>query len=100
MSEELSIKKFYENREIFVTGGSGFVGKTLIEKLLRSCDGLKKIYLLMRPKEGQSASDRIKNFADDHVKLRIFFKNLIILRNQFSRFLMFCGKLTRIIIKN
>lgn len=74
MSEELLIKKFYENREIFVTGGSGFVGKTLIEKLLRTCDGLKKIYLLMRPKKGQSASDRIKNFVDGHVKFTMFFK--------------------------
>ncbi|XP_046803098.1 uncharacterized protein LOC111674798 [Lucilia cuprina] len=53
------IKEFFENSEIFVTGGSGVVGKALIEKLLRSCN-VKKIYVLLRPKKNVSIEDRLE----------------------------------------
>lgn len=56
-----SIPEFYENQEIFITGASGFLGKVLVEKLLRSCGDLKTIYVLMRPKKGDSIEQRIKN---------------------------------------
>ena len=29
------IQKFYENSNVFITGGTGFLGKLIIEKLLR-----------------------------------------------------------------
>lgn len=32
---ESAIQKFYEGTSVFVTGGTGFLGKQLIEKLLR-----------------------------------------------------------------
>lgn len=54
-----SITEFYKDQEIFVTGGSGFMGKVLIEKLLRSCTGIKVIYVLIRPKKGKSIEERI-----------------------------------------
>lgn len=62
--EETSIKKFYDGAEIFITGGSGFVGRVLIEKLLRSCEGISKIFLLMRPKKGIEAKKRIEKLTD------------------------------------
>lgn len=62
-----SIKKFYEGAEIFITGGSGFLGKVLIEKLLRSCPDIKRIYLLLRPKNGMSDSERISKFSNNKV---------------------------------
>jgi len=46
------ISKFYSGRSVFVTGGSGFVGKQIVEKLMRSCPDIECIYLLMRPKRG------------------------------------------------
>lgn len=56
-----SIPEFYANQEIFITGASGFLGKVLVEKLLRSCGDLKTIYVLIRPKKGNSIEQRIKN---------------------------------------
>lgn len=31
-----AIQRFYDGRVVFITGGSGFMGKLLIEKLFRS----------------------------------------------------------------
>jgi fatty acyl-CoA reductase len=55
----VSIPEFYNGRSIFITGGTGFMGKVLVEKLLRSCPGIKSIYMLMRPKRGQEIRDRL-----------------------------------------
>ena len=55
-----SIPEFYAEQEIFVSGGSGFMGKVLIEKLLRSCPKLKTIYVLLRPKKGKSIEERLE----------------------------------------
>ncbi|KAM8703105.1 hypothetical protein ACLKA7_005437 [Drosophila subpalustris] len=57
---------FYKNKTIFITGGSGFVGKVTIEKLLRSTD-VKRIYVLIRPKKGQEVQDRIAGWKDEVV---------------------------------
>jgi len=56
-----TIPNFYANREIFITGGTGFTGTAIIEKLLRSCPEIKRIYLLIRPKKGKSVADRLKS---------------------------------------
>ncbi|KAG5684738.1 hypothetical protein PVAND_013952 [Polypedilum vanderplanki] len=59
-----SIPEFYSNRELFVTGATGFIGKVLIEKLLRSCSDLKCIYILLRPKKGKSVDERLKQLIE------------------------------------
>lgn len=46
-----NIAKFYENRGILVFGATGFVGKVLVEKLLRACENLKVIYIVVRGKK-------------------------------------------------
>ena len=55
-----SIPQFYAGRSIFITGATGFMGKVLIEKLLRSCPDIQDIFLLMRPKKGTSIDDRLR----------------------------------------
>lgn len=55
-----SVAEFYEGKTVFITGGTGFMGKVLLEKLLRSCPGVSKIYLLIRPKKGENAQERLQ----------------------------------------
>lgn len=64
----LSINDFFQDAVIFVTGGTGFLGKALVEKLLRSCDGIKSIYILLRPKRGQNSEERYKEFVKNPVR--------------------------------
>ncbi|KAJ8916622.1 hypothetical protein NQ315_000267 [Exocentrus adspersus] len=54
------IADFYTDKTIFITGGTGFVGKVLLEKLLRACPGISRIYLLIRPKRDQQAQERLQ----------------------------------------
>ncbi|XP_052131985.1 putative fatty acyl-CoA reductase CG5065, partial [Frankliniella occidentalis] len=57
-----TVNDFYRGRHLFVTGGSGFCGKVIVEKLLRSCPDVGNIYLLVRPgRRGQHPDDRLKD---------------------------------------
>jgi fatty acyl-CoA reductase len=56
----MDIQKFYENKTILLTGTTGFVGKVVLEKLLRTCPKFKKIYLMVRSKKSQSILERMK----------------------------------------
>ncbi|CAD6995064.1 unnamed protein product [Ceratitis capitata] len=53
------MQNFYENKSVFITGGSGFLGRVIIEQILRKAD-VKCIYMLIRSKRGISSTDRIK----------------------------------------
>ncbi|KAG7201488.1 hypothetical protein KM043_004247 [Ampulex compressa] len=60
-----AIQKFYYGQSVFITGGTGFLGKLLIEKLLRGCPGIGSIYLLVRPKKGKDVHQRTEELFDD-----------------------------------
>lgn len=49
---EISIAKFYGGKSILITGATGFMGKVMVEKLLRDCRDVKCIYILVRMKRG------------------------------------------------
>ena len=66
---EGGIREFFKGKSIFVTCGSGFMGKVLLEKLLYSCSDLKEIFILMRPKRGKSGEQRVAEFANVPVNL-------------------------------
>lgn len=66
--EQSAIADFYKGRTVFITGGTGFMGKVLVEKLLRSCPEIERIYLLMRPAKGQSVDTRLQDLIQNQVK--------------------------------
>ncbi|XP_049883785.1 fatty acyl-CoA reductase wat-like [Pectinophora gossypiella] len=59
------IQKFYKDQCVFLTGGTGFLGKVCIEKLLRSCCDIDTIYVLVRSKKGKDARARLHELLDD-----------------------------------
>ena len=62
-----TIPEYYQDKIIFVTGATGFIGKVLVEKLLRSCPQLQAIYCLTRSKQGEAASDRLSRMLSEPV---------------------------------
>lgn len=62
-----AVAEFYKNKNIFITGGTGFVGIALVEKILRSCPDVNKIYLLMRPKKGKEIQERLEDITKNQV---------------------------------
>ncbi|XP_012525416.2 fatty acyl-CoA reductase 1 [Monomorium pharaonis] len=59
-----SIPAFYAGQSIFLTGATGFLGKVLIEKILRSCPDVREIFLLMRPKKGLDVNQRLEKILN------------------------------------
>ncbi len=55
----LSVLKSYEGKNVLITGATGFVGKVVVEKILRSIPNVGGLYLLVRPRKGQSAEERM-----------------------------------------
>ncbi|XP_054158223.1 putative fatty acyl-CoA reductase CG5065 [Oppia nitens] len=53
------INQYYANRSVLITGGTGFIGKILCEKLIRSCPQIKTVYILLRPKPNQTIGQRL-----------------------------------------
>ena len=62
-----TITDYYTDRDIFITGGTGFMGKCLLEKILRSIPGKGKVYILVRPKKGKSVQERINDLSTNKV---------------------------------
>ncbi|KAK2424135.1 fatty acyl-CoA reductase [Trifolium repens] len=56
-----SIIHFLHGRVILITGVTGFLGKIFVEKILRVQPNIKKLYLLLRAKDCESANQRFHN---------------------------------------
>ena len=45
-TEASGIAEFFKRKTVFITGATGFIGKQLVEKLVRSCPGKRKLISL------------------------------------------------------
>ena len=68
-SEQSEIIQFYNEGKVLITGSTGFIGKALTEKLLRTCVTVSTIYLLIRPKKGQSCEERCNDLLQNPVSM-------------------------------
>lgn len=64
-----SIDAFFAETVILLTGATGFLGKALLEKLLRSCPRVATIFVLIRPKKDQSVEQRYKELLSNPVRI-------------------------------
>jgi len=69
-----TIPEYYRDKIIFITGATGFIGKVLVEKLLRSCPEVQALYCLTRPKQGEAAADRLNRMLSEPVSFLLEFK--------------------------
>lgn len=76
----VSIPEYYEGKNVLLTGATGFMGKVLLEKLLRSCPKVQAVYVLVRHKSGQTPEARIQEITS--CKVCIMYSQ--------SAFLSFC----------
>lgn len=61
------IKDFFRGRSIFITGSTGYMGKVLLEKLLRTCADVGVVYLLLRPKSSMEPKRRVEELLQSKV---------------------------------
>ncbi|XP_072379103.1 putative fatty acyl-CoA reductase CG5065 [Diabrotica undecimpunctata] len=65
--ETSEISNWYRDQHVFITGATGFMGKILIEKLLRSCPDVAAIYVIIRSKKGKNATQRLEELLNSVV---------------------------------
>ncbi|EEY56496.1 fatty acyl-CoA reductase, putative [Phytophthora infestans T30-4] len=62
------MEQIYAGQSLFITGGTGFLAKTVIEKLLRCTPNIAKIFVLIRPRKGVASAERLqKEIIDSRV---------------------------------
>lgn len=87
-NEKSQIQEFYNEGKILITGSTGFIGKALTEKLLRTCVTVSTIYLLIRPKRGQSVQERCNDLLQNPVSKFCFISETPIVekKKSFARY--------------
>jgi len=73
------VLEFYRGKTVFITGATGFMGKVLVEKLLRSTE-VSKIYVLIRPKKGVQSKQRLEDLLAGRIFDRIRKENPLALK--------------------
>ncbi|KAK3148280.1 hypothetical protein QOZ80_3BG0293030 [Eleusine coracana subsp. coracana] len=64
-SEGIGVAEFLGGKNFLITGGTGFLAKVLIEKILRTSPDVAKIYVLIKAKDSVAALKRLQNEVVD-----------------------------------
>lgn len=91
---ESEIVDFYRDKTIFITGGSGFIGRILIEHLFRKCE-VQKIFVLVRAKKGVEPKDRKQTIFNVEVNRNLVLRIWTVEKTR----LLFLGLIDWIFIK-
>ncbi|XP_010514783.1 PREDICTED: probable fatty acyl-CoA reductase 4 isoform X1 [Camelina sativa] len=68
--------QFLENKTILVTGVPGFLAKVFVEKILRIQPNVKKLFLLLRAADNESAMQRFRSEVLEKDLFRVLRNNL------------------------
>ncbi|MBV8125479.1 MAG: SDR family oxidoreductase [Burkholderiaceae bacterium] len=55
---KFSVDSSFSNKNLLITGTTGFVGKALLEKLLRDVPSVQRIFVLVRPGKGEQTAQQ------------------------------------------
>ncbi|XP_020291327.1 putative fatty acyl-CoA reductase CG5065 isoform X1 [Pseudomyrmex gracilis] len=61
------VAETFAGRRILITGGTGFLGKTLIEKILRCLPETAQIYMLIRTKKNKTPKHRVEEIFNSAI---------------------------------
>lgn len=61
-SPSMDVCSYFRGKGILLTGGTGFLGKCLVFRLLHECSELDRIYLLLRKKRDFSYAQRVERY--------------------------------------
>lgn len=73
-----SIAPFYSHRDVFLTGATGFMGKCLLEKVLRSLPDVSRVLVLVRPKRGKSMKERVDSLLASKVREKLLLSDKLV----------------------
>nr|XP_012145005.1 PREDICTED: fatty acyl-CoA reductase 1-like [Megachile rotundata] len=63
------IRQFYAGKRILLTGSTGFLGAAILEKLLRTCLEIGKIYLIIRTRGKMTVEERMEKYFQSPISV-------------------------------
>lgn len=66
------LQNWFNDKNIFITGASGFLGVALLEKILRTIPNHGDIYLMLREKKGKAIDERIDDIKKNSVFEKLY----------------------------
>lgn len=64
--ERRRLAQFYQDKNILITGATGFIGKVCLVKIVKSLGNCGKIYVMLRAKKGMTPQQRFNKMLNEH----------------------------------